>query len=120
MSIDIEWKYKQQCYEFIAQLNKYFQGESRSQCIAMSIFNLYSRKVPFTEYSMFLAAAMAHYIAFKTEYRHPCIGDYETYVHMMAPSLNPKNTKPKLSFEEVFESIHSQAVPLELDILAVL
>ena len=35
MSVDIEWKYKQQCYEFITLLNKYFQGESRSQCISM-------------------------------------------------------------------------------------
>ena len=120
MSIDIEWKYKQQCYEFITQLNKYFQGESRSQCISMQIFSLYCRKVPFTEYSMFLAAAMAHYIAFKILYKHPLLMDYETYVHMMAPSLNPKNTKPKLTFDEVYDSIHSQAVPLELDILAVL
>ena len=56
---------------------------------------------------MFLAAAMAHYIAFKIEYRHPRLADYETYVHMMAPSLNAKNTKPKLTFEEVYESIHS-------------
>ena len=121
MSTEIEWKYKQQCYYFIKEMNKYFGGDTKCQCVTMQIFGLYTRKVPFTEYNMFLAAAMAHYIAFKIEYRHPWIVDYESYVHMMAPSLCPKKTtKPKLLFEEVADGIHSQAVPLELDILAVL
>ena len=87
----------------------------------MQIFSLYTRKVPFTEFNMFLAAAMAHYIAFKIVYRHPAIAPYERYVHEQAPSLNPKKKKAeKLPFEEVMNEIHSQAVALELDMLAVL
>ena len=71
MSIEIEWKYKQQCYEFINTMNKYLEGDTKSACVTMQIFSLYTRKVPFTEYNMFLAAAMAHYIAFKVVYKHP-------------------------------------------------
>ena len=70
--------------------------------MTVQIFSLYTRKVPFTEFNMFLAAAMAHYIAFKIEYRHPQIAPYERYVHEMAPALNPKKKKAeKLPFEEV-------------------
>ena len=50
MSIEIEWKYKQQCLDFILQMNKHFKGDTRQLCIAVQIFSLYTRKVPFTQF----------------------------------------------------------------------
>ena len=58
---------------------------------------------------MFLAAAIAHYIALKVEYRHPDIAPYERFFHEMAPQKNPKK-KARRPFEEVQENLHTEAV----------
>ncbi len=59
---------------------------------------------------MFLAAAMAHYIALKVEYRHPQIALYEQQFYENAPQKNLKKKKLKRPFAEVQEEVHSQAV----------
>ena len=54
--------------------------------IAICVFSLYTRKVPFSHFERFLAAAMAHYIAAKVSYRKPEIETYERFVHEKAPN----------------------------------
>ena len=62
------------------------KSDTRILCIAIHIFLLFTRKVPFTKFSMMLAAALTHYIAAKIEYRHPKIVFYEQYFHEKAPT----------------------------------
>ena len=53
---------------------------------------------------MYLAAALAHYIAAKMEYRHPRVATYEQYVFENAPERKPKGKKQfkvKAPFSEV-------------------
>lgn len=54
-------------------------------CIAIQIFSLYTRKVPFSHFDGFLAAAMAHFIAAKIEYGKPKISDYVDYLLQNGP-----------------------------------
>ena len=93
-------------------MNKEFKCDTRILSIAAHYFLLFSRKVPFTEFPMFLGAAMAHYIATKVEYRHPKIAEYERFFHERAPKVQQlsklKGKKAKTvneakqkSFEEV-------------------
>ena len=71
MSKEVEQSRVKECMNFIKTMNKEFKCDTRIICMAVHYFVLFTRKVPFTEFSMFLGAAMAHYIAAKIEYRHP-------------------------------------------------
>ena len=71
MSLETELMHKRRCLAFIDQINSQFKYDPKCRLVALQIFCLYTRKVPFTQFQMFLAASMAHYIAAKIEYRHP-------------------------------------------------
>lgn len=86
--------------------------------IAISIFSLYVRKVPFTHFDKFLAAAISHYIAAKVAYKKPKINDYELYVHLKAP-IDGELGGTREDFDKVKDQVHKVAVELELNILAV-
>jgi hypothetical protein len=71
MTAEAEQSRLRDCLTFIKLLNKEFGCDMRVLCVAAHYFALFTRKTPFTEFSMFLGAAMAHFIAAKVEYRHP-------------------------------------------------
>ena len=88
MSAEAERQRKQDSIAFLNQLNtEMTRGGDNTKvlCMAIAIFSLYCRKVPFSHFERFLAAAIAHYIASKVEYRKPEIQNYEQYVHEKAP-----------------------------------
>ena len=115
MSLDDEKQRKQECIRFISQLNALQYKDTRCECIAISIFSLYARKVPFSHFERFMAATMAYYIAAKINYKKPEIHFYEQYVHERAPMMN------QVPFEgQIREQMHKVAVELELNMLAVL
>ena len=88
MSLDDEKQRKQECIRFISQLNALQYKDTRCECIAISIFSLYARKVPFSHFERFMAATMAYYIAAKINYKKPEIHFYEQYVHERAPMMS--------------------------------
>ena len=72
MSLDEEKRRKQECIAFLKKLNEEIGGnDSKIKCTAISIFALYARKVPFSHFERFMAAAVSHYIADKIHYRKP-------------------------------------------------
>ena len=100
MSLDDEKQRKQECIRFISQLNALQYKDTRCECIAISIFSLYARKVPFSHFERFMAATMAYYIAAKINYKKPEIHFYEQYVHErgggcapQVPILEPSETR---------------------------
>ena len=98
-------------------MNANANKDTKCECIAISIFCLYTRKVPFSHFERFMAAAMAYYIAAKIIYAKPEIHYYEQYVHERAPS----HLSERPPFEgQVRDQLHKVAVELELNILAVL
>ena len=69
---------RDECIAFLKKLNEdMVHNDTKVFCIAISVFSLYTRKVPFTLFDRFLAVAIAHYIATKVAYRKPRLIDYE-------------------------------------------
>ena len=69
-------------------------NDPKCLCVAISVFSLYLRKVPFTHFNRYMAAAIAHYIASKIEYRKPEIQAYENYFHLRAPIEGDSSNMP--------------------------
>lgn len=127
MSLEAEKQRKQECIKFISQLNSSAGfKDTKCECIAISIFCLYTRKVPFSHFERFMAAALSYYIAAKIIYQKPEIHYFEKYVHERAPlpsasmaATTPNEERPP--FEgKVRDQLHKAAVELELNMLAVL
>ena len=89
MSWQAEKQRKHECLVFLRQINREIGGNStQCLCIAISIFSLFTRKVPFSHFDHFMAAAMAHFIASKIEYAKPEINTYVEYLYQNAPNTN--------------------------------
>ena len=89
MTIEAEYQRKQECIAFLRKLNTDIaHGDTKCLCMAVYIFSLYARKVPFSKFDRYIAAGIAHYIAQKIFYYKPEIHTYEEYVHFNAPMLS--------------------------------
>ena len=87
MTADDELSRLRECLAFIKTINKDFNCDNHILCVAAHYFALFTRKTPFTEFPMFLGAAMAHFIAAKVEYKHPNMVLYERFFHERAPQI---------------------------------
>ena len=110
------------CIAFIKKINDHLKFDNRTLSIAIYLFTIYARKFTFAEFNMYMACGMSHFIAAKVDYKHPSTEFYEKFVHEQQPTAKPTKGKTIkiLSFEEVKEALHKEAMRIELDMLTVI
>lgn len=101
---------------FIQALAERFHLPTSVHPIAMHVFHLYTKKVPFTEVDRFMLATVCAYVGCKIEYFHIRMSDFAHFYHDNKKG-GPKKRKP---FEEIAHQTVEQVTDLELKVLKTL
>ena len=123
MSEESESEKLQECTKFIQQINSHLNQDAELLLMAVHIFCMFARKKSFVEFDRFLACGMAHFVAAKVAEKRPTVEFYTKFVHENRPAttkLVKGKTHKQKPYAEVRESLQSEAMSLELDLLSVL
>lgn len=103
-----------ECITFIQKMAENFKIQVHVIGTAMTIFHLYQKKYPYTEFDRFMLSALCLFLACKIDYIHLKYFDFIQFYY--SQKKGPKNrVKP---FEDIKEQLREDFVDLEFKVLS--